>query len=202
MPKRYGEIMESKGRRASRLAAPSPGPFGSAEAAETKAPTAELSEAAIEAVQSDEIKIELTEAAKTASDLAAVAEMAPEGGTLEKAHLTVAEPAAAFEHNALSAWAQSQAALARGLEVVSAEMAGLALEGIDATVSAASKLLGVKTFSDAIAVNAGFTCRSFNSVLGGFAKLSEVGVKLATENSELLLSQFGEAWTKAARSRH
>jgi Phasin protein len=200
-----GQIMESKSRRASRLAAPAGESSEPAEAVEIRAPSADLSEAAIEAVQSDEMKIEqseLTEAVKTAAELAAGAQIAQEGGgTSEQAHLAPAKPAGAFERNTLSAWAQSQAALARGLEVVSAEMAGLALGGMDATAAAASKLLRAKTFSDAIAVNAGFACNSLNALLGGFARLSEVGVKLAAENSELLLSQFGEGWRKAARPR-
>ena len=63
----------------------------------------------------------------------------------------------------------------------------------------ATKLLAVKTLSDAIEVNAGFTCSSFEAVVTGSAKLSELGVKLAAETSQPLLSQFGKGWSKAAR---
>jgi hypothetical protein len=204
-PEDRGQMMESKSKRASRLAAPSGGPSEPVEPVEISAASADLSEVAIEAVQSPEMKIEqgeLTEAVKTAAELAAGADMAQEGGgTSEQAHLAPVQPAGAFARKTLSAWAQSQAALARGMEVVSAEMAGVAIRNMDATASAASKLLRAKTFSDAIAVNAGFACSSLNALLGGFARMSEVGVKLAAENSQLLLSQFGEGWKRAARPR-
>ena len=41
--------------------------------------------------------------------------------------------------DAAAAWAQSQAALARGLEALSAEMAGLALSGMNTVARAATK---------------------------------------------------------------
>jgi hypothetical protein len=99
-------------------------------------------------------------------------------------------------HDAFAALAQSQAALARGLEALSAEMAGLALSGIDTAARTATKLLGVKTLSDAIEVNAGFTCSSWDRLIGSSAKLSELGVKLAAEASQPFVTQFGRGWSK------
>jgi hypothetical protein len=104
-----------------------------------------------------------------------------------------------FEPEAFAALAQSQAALARGLEALSAEMAGLALSGIDTATRAATKMLGVKTLSDAIEVNAGFTCSSWDTLIGGSAKLSELGVRLAAETSQPILTQFSQGWIKASR---
>jgi hypothetical protein len=104
-----------------------------------------------------------------------------------------------FEGDAGAALAQSQAALARGLEALSAEMAGLALSGMDVLARTATKLLAVKTFSDAIEVNAGFTCSSLETLVGGSAKLSELGVKLAAETSQPLFGQLARGWSKAAR---
>jgi hypothetical protein len=92
-----------------------------------------------------------------------------------------------------------QAALARGLEALSAEMAGLALSGMDTASRTATKMLGVKTLSDALEVNAGFTCSSFDTLVGGSAKLSELGVKLAAETAQPILTQFGKDWVKASR---
>ena len=78
-------------------------------------------------------------------------------------------------------------------------MAGLALSGMNVLARTASKLLAVKTLSDAIEVNAGFTCSSFETLVGGSAKLSEIGVKLAAETSEPLFGQLARGWSKAAR---
>ena len=192
--------MESRGRRASRVAAPMAGTPEAGETAEMKAMAGEPGEGAMEAHQPIEIALEPTES-MAAADLAAIPEVALSGGA-SQSQSPVPAPAAAFERDTLSAWAQSQATLTRALEAMSAEMAGLVLRGVDATASAASKMLGVRTLSDAIAVNAGFTCSSFNAVLGGSARLSELGAKLAAETSQLLLNQFGAGWMKAARSRH
>jgi Phasin protein len=89
--------------------------------------------------------------------------------------------------------------LARGLEALSTEMAGLALSGIDAAARTATDMLGIKTLSDAIEVNAGLTCSSFDTLVGGSAKLSELGIKLAAEASQPILTQLGKSWIKAAR---
>jgi hypothetical protein len=55
-------------------------------------------------------------------------------------------------------------------------------------------MLGVKTLSDAIDVNAGFACSSLDALVGGSAKLSELGVKLATEAPR----PFLHSWAKAS----
>ena len=98
-----------------------------------------------------------------------------------------------------AAFIQSQTALARGLEALSAEITGLALSGIDAATRAATDVLAVKTFADAIEVNADFTRRNFDTLIGGSAKLSELGVKVAAEASQPILAQLGKDWATAAR---
>jgi hypothetical protein len=103
------------------------------------------------------------------------------------------------ERNPAAALAESQAALARGLEALSAEMAGLALSGMNVLARTATKMLAVKTLSDAIEVNAGFTCSSLETLVDSSAKLSELGVKLAAETSEPLFGQMARRWSKAAR---
>jgi hypothetical protein len=108
------------------------------------------------------------------------------------------ENLADFGHEAFAAVVQSQAAVARGLEALSAELAGLALSGIDAAARTATDMLAVKTLSDAIEVNAGFTRSSFDALVGGSAKLSELGARLAAEASQPILTQLGRGWIKAA----
>jgi hypothetical protein len=104
-----------------------------------------------------------------------------------------------FSRGAFAALTQSQAALARGLEAFSAEMAGLALSGLETATRAATKMLGIKTLSDAIDVNTGFACSSLDVWVGGSAKISELGVKLAAETSRPFLAQFGKGWGTASR---
>ena len=109
------------------------------------------------------------------------------------------EEVADFGREVFAALVQSQTAVARGLEALSVEVTGLALSGIDAATRTATDMLGVKTLSDAIEVNAGFTRSSFDALVGRSAKLSELGMKLATEASQPILTQLGKSWIKAAR---
>jgi Phasin protein len=189
--------MESKGRRASRRAAPIGVPAEPAEATEIRASAAEPSEPVFEARPPAEPSLERVEPMETAAEPGAVAEVNANGGTAKPELVPL--PVTGPERDTLAPWIQMQAALARGLEAMSEEMAGLALKSMDATASAATKLLAVKTLSDAVAVNAGFTCSNFNALLGGSARLSELGVRLAAETSQPLLSQFGGAWIKTTR---
>ena len=92
---------------------------------------------------------------------------------------------------AFAALVQSQTAVARGLEALSAELTGLALSTIDTATRTATDLLAVRTLSDAIEVNAGFGRNSFVALVGGSAKLSELGAKLAAEASQPILKQLG-----------
>jgi hypothetical protein len=109
------------------------------------------------------------------------------------------EEFAEFGREVFAAFVQSQTAAARGLEALSAEVTAMALSGIDAATRTATDMLGVKTLADAIEVNAGLTHSGFDTLVSGSAKLSELGMKLATEVSQPILTQLGRSWTKAAR---
>ena len=140
---------------------------------------------------------------ETALDLAATAASSaaqPSVGALSDVQeRAVPGDSARVDRDVLTALAQSQAALARGIEALNAEIAGLALSGIETAARTATKMLGVKTLSDAIEVNAGFTCGSFDTLIGGSAKLSELGMKLAREASQPILSQLGKNWMAPRR---
>jgi hypothetical protein len=116
----------------------------------------------------------------------------------ETAKSASSENLADFGREAFAAFVQSQAAVIRGLEALSTELTGLALSGIDAAARTATDMLAVKTLSDAIEVNAGLTRSSFDALVGGSAKLSELGARLAAEASQPILSQVGKGWIKAA----
>jgi hypothetical protein len=195
------KIMETKGRRSVRAPGPTEAPAAPFKPVAAPPPTNGASEA--EPLKPAELLVEAGKSAETAVDLAAAAATAaptPSIGALPPAPKS-AKPdfSGHFEGDAAAALAQSQAALARGLEALSAEMAGLALSGMNVLARTATKLLAVKTLSDAIEVNAGFTCSSLETLVGGSAKLSELGVKLATETSQPLFGQLARGWSRAAR---
>jgi hypothetical protein len=193
--------MESKGRRSLRASGATEAPAAPLKPVE--APPPANGQGKVEPPKPAEMLAEASKSAETAVDLvipAVTPAPTPSIGAPPPATKS-AKPDVPrhFEGDAGAALAQSQAALARGLEALSAEMAGLALTGMDVLALTATKLLAVKTLSDAIEVNAGFTCSSLETLVGGSAKLSELGVKLATETSQPLFGQLARGWSKATR---
>ena len=175
--------MESKGRRALRAAATGTVP------AETGNPGA----AAPGAERPAEPPVQVAAPVVAAS-------APPEVDTVAAAATNASgEEGADYGREVFAALVQSQTAVARGLEALSVEMTGLAISGIDAATRTATDMLGVKTLSDAIEINAEFTRSSFDALLGSAAKLSELGMRLATEASQPILTQLGKSWIKAAR---
>jgi Phasin protein len=170
--------METKGKRSGRIARPPKNPIPQAAPAETP------------------IQIQPHEAAEP--DLA----VAPSPRDLVVQRVSSLAPAISarrgelvdFGNGALAAMEESRAAMARGFDALSEEMAGLARCGIDTVTRTAIEMLAVKSFSDAIAVNASFARASFDNWIGGSAKFSELGVKLAVESSRPFLAHLGESW--------
>ena len=195
------KIMETKGRRSVRAPGPTEAPTAPSKPVEAPPPVNRAGEA--EPVKPAELLAEAGKSTETAVNLATAAAAAaplPSVGALPPAPKSAnPEIPQRFEGDAAAALAQSQAALARGLEALSAELAGMALSGMNVLARTATKLLAVKTLSDAIEVNAGFTCSSLETLVGGSAKISELGVKLAAETSQPLLGQLAPGWGKAAR---
>ena len=193
--------MESKGRRSLRASGAteaSAAPFKPVEApapanGPSEAEPPKPAEMPVEAAKSTETAVDLMAAAATAAPTPSIGALPPAPKRADPDFL------GHFEGDAAAALAQSQAALARGLEALSAEMAGLALSGMNVLARTATKLLAVKTLSDAIEVNAGFTCSSLEALVGGSAKLSELAVKLAAETSQPLFGQLARRWSKAAQ---
>ena len=184
--------MESKGRRAVRAAAPGAIPAETVNLAATSPGAGKPVEGpAQELVPEPPVEVGapvVTVAAPPRVDTLAAAAKNASG-----------EEVVDFGREVFAALVKSQTALARGLEAMSVEVTGLAISGIDTATRTATDMLGVKTLSDAIEVNAGFTRSSFDTLVGGSAKLSELGMKLATEASQPILTQLGKSWVKAAR---
>ena len=185
--------MESKGRRTPRAAGPRTNPVEAAPSAETTPGAAKPLESPARETISAEAPAEVV--------VPAAISMAPSTVESLAGWATSASPEdfAEFGREAFTAFVRSQTAVARGLEALSAELTGLAFSRIDAAARTATDMLAVKTLSDAIEVNAGFTRSSFEALFGGSAKLSELGAKLAAEASQPILTQLGKTWIKAAR---
>lgn len=98
---------------------------------------------------------------------------------------------------AFSALAESRAAMARGLDAISSEIAGLARSEIAAAAGAASDLLDARTLADAVAANALFARRSLATLFAGSAKISELAVRTAAESAEPLTTRLGTNWIRA-----
>jgi hypothetical protein len=89
---------------------------------------------------------------------------------------------------------EAQAAFARVLEAMTVEMTGLARAGIAAATETATAMLSAKTLADAVEINAGFARRSVDALIGSSAKLSEIGIRFATDASRPVLARLGEDW--------
>jgi len=169
--------METRGKRPGRIAPPPENPIPQAVPAETP------------------IQIQPHEAAEP--DLA-VAPSRPEVAVRRRTSLVPTIRAtrgelADFGGKALVAVEESRDAMARRFDALSDVMAGLARCGIDTVTRTAIEMLAVKSFSDAIAVNANFARASFDNWIDGSAKFSELGVKLAVESSRPFLAHLSES---------
>lgn len=176
--------METKGKRTGRTAAPPENPIPQAAPAETPIhiqPSEVTEPNPVAAPSRPDVVVQ--------RDSSGVPQISASRGEL-----------ADFGSEALAAMEESRAAMARGFDALSEEMAGLARCGIDTVTRTAIEMLAVKSFSDAIAVNAGFARASFDNWLSGSAKFSELGVKLAVETSRPFLAHLGPGRSVAAHS--
>jgi len=187
--------MESKGRRSLRASGTGETPVEPVKSPQPRSGEGAPSEA--EPPTPAELTAEAANPAQTAVEIVTAAAAAVPAPSPPAPRQTTTVPAYARELNA--PLEQSQAALSRGLEAMSAELAGLALSAMSLAASTATKLLAVKTLADAVEVNAGFACGSFDAAVSGSAKLSELGMKLAAEVSQPLLGELGKNWSKQAQ---
>jgi len=109
-----------------------------------------------------------------------------------------AEPPTDSHDDSWTAFAEAQAVLARGLEEIVIEVSGRTRSGIAAAADAAVALLAVRTFSEAVEINAALARHGFDAVIEGSARLSEIGVKTVSDASRPVLSRFGGAWSGLA----
>jgi len=103
---------------------------------------------------------------------AAVAPAAPFAGYEELADLGRENFAAVLRANA---------ALTEGLEAMGKEVMGYARNSFENAAETATALLAAKTFEDVVQLNTDFAKASFERMIEGSTRLSEMSVKVANE---------------------
>jgi hypothetical protein len=106
-----------------------------------------------------------------------------------------ADPPADSPEDPWAAFTEAQAALARGFEQIAAEAAGTTRSVLATAAEAAIALLGARTFSEAVEINAALARRGLDAMIAGSARLSEIGAKTAGDASQPVLSRLGASWS-------
>ena len=169
-------MAEVKSKRASR--GPAPGKNSHSQIAHSTAATAPVPETAVAA---DAL------AAPPAAMAEPVLEIAPPR----------AEPPPDSRNDAWQAAIAAQTALTRGAEEFTVALTGMTRSGMAAASDAALALLGARTLAEAVEINAGLAQRSSDAMIKGAVRLSEIGVKIATEASRHLWAQLDQPWSGA-----
>ncbi|HTV89714.1 MAG TPA: phasin family protein [Stellaceae bacterium] len=133
------------------------------------------------------------------ANLPAPTPMPPTATTPSASAAAAGRLAAAAADDGWTVLAEAQAALARACEEMTVEVGGMTRSGIAAGTDAALALLGARTFAEAVEINAGLARRGFDTIIGGSAKLSEIGVKAMTEASRPILTRLSASWSAASR---
>lgn len=135
-------------------------------------------------------------------ELAAMAPPSP--GTVEPVLPPVPESAAAAApaaaateagHDAWAAFAEMQAALARGLEAMAAEITTVTRSDIAAATDAATAMLDARSFAETVVIAAGLMRRHADAVTEAGARLSEIGFEAAAAISRPFLGRVPSAWS-------
>ena len=76
---------------------------------------------------------------------------------------------------------RANAAFAEGMEAIGKEVMAYARNSFEMAAEAATALLAAKTLDDVVQLNSDFAKASFDRMIAGSTKLSEMGVKVANE---------------------
>ena len=90
--------------------------------------------------------------------------------------------------DAWTALAESQAALARGVDALAGELSAIARAAVGATIAGANAMVGATTWSDAIDAHIGLARRGFDTAIEGSARLSAIAVRLALDTAQPLFA--------------
>lgn len=89
---------------------------------------------------------------------------------------------------ALASFGDSQRAVAGGVKAMTLEMTGLAHAAVTDAGNSAAAMIRAKSLTDAVAIQLDFARRSVAAMIAGSARLSEIGVQLATDASRPIVA--------------
>src|SRR5579862_735731 len=178
-------VMESRGRRGPgpRIGGPSRRPISSAPNLENPVPVQEPERDAapgIEAAAADDAPAAASTPSWVAAEsISSGSQAGPQ--TIGEPPPAPSEPAAEF-----GGLSEMQASFAQGLAQLSEEVNAFLRRSIDNAAQTGIDLLGVRTWSDAIAANSKYAQTCFDLWVDSSARISELGIKLALESSRRL----------------
>jgi phasin family protein len=100
----------------------------------------------------------------------------------------------------LAAVARANAALVKGFEEFGQEVAGYAQHNLVSAVDTARALVGIRTIADLVALNQKVAQATLEGALANSARLSEIGVRAATEALGPLKDRVAETFGRLART--
>lgn len=106
---------------------------------------------------------------------------------------------AGFGQDNLAAVAHANAAMVKGLEAIGQEVVGYAQNSLESAVSAARAMIDARSLADVIALNRDFTQTVLESFLAKSARLSEIGIRTASEAFAPLGQGLAETRPKMGR---
>jgi hypothetical protein len=106
---------------------------------------------------------------------------------------------AALGRENLVAVARANAALVKGFEELGQEVAGYAQHNLVSAIDAARALVGVTTISDLVALNRKVAQATLEGVLANSARLSEIGIRVATEALFPLNERVAQTFSRLGR---
>jgi hypothetical protein len=83
---------------------------------------------------------------------------------------------------------ESQRAVVSGIKALALAMSDLAHANLTVAGDSATAMVGARNFTAAVEIQLGFARRSFDSLLAGSARLSEIGVRLTREASRPIVA--------------
>jgi len=106
---------------------------------------------------------------------------------------------AALGRENLAAVARANAALVKGFEELGQEVAGYAQHNLVSAVDTARALVGVRTIADLVALNRKVAQATLEGALANSARLSEIGIRVATEALGPLNDRVAQTFGRLAR---
>ena len=104
-----------------------------------------------------------------------------------------------FAATDVAAIAEANAALVKGFEAAGREVAGFAQQNMTQAVDAARALVGVRTVADLVEINRNLAQATLETAIAKSARLSEIGIRLATDALAPLGEQLVAALGRFAR---